>query len=300
MTGSGRRVGLIGVGNMGGRIGRRLHETGVEIVGHHPDPEKVRRWGLEPVDSVRALTACVDVVLLCLPDSPVVEAVVTGEDGVLAAAREGQVIVDATSALPQSTRALAAAAAERGVGYVDAPVSGGARSAPEGRLTVMVGGEPDTVAGLRWLFDAIASSVHVMGPVGSGHLTKILNNFLNAVSLAATSEVMVAGRAAGLDVHALLQVLSVSSGRNYAVETRFPSIIEGDYLEGGITVDLMIKDVVSYLDQIARQHGVSLAGSGVLSAFRMASALGYGDQINNRVVDALGDAAGGVRLHTRP
>jgi 3-hydroxyisobutyrate dehydrogenase len=143
----------------------------------------------------------------------------------------------------------------------------------------------------------MASSVHVMGPVGSGHLTKILNNFLNAVSLAATSEVMVAGRAAGLDIHALLDVLSVSSGRNYAVETRFPSIIEGDYLEGGITVDLMIKDVVSYLDQMTRLHGVSLAGSGVLSAFRLASTLGYGDQINNRVVDAIGDAAGGVRLH---
>jgi 3-hydroxyisobutyrate dehydrogenase len=294
---NGRKVGLIGVGNMGGRIGKHLHETGVDIVGYHRDPAKVRRWDLTPAGSVRELTEAVDVVLLCLPDSPVVESVVRGDDGVLAAARQGQVIVDTTSALPQSTRDLAAAAAERGVGYVDAPVSGGARSAPTGALTLMVGGEPGTVSGLRWLFDTMASSVHVMGPVGSGHLTKILNNFLNAVSLAATSEVMVAGRTAGLDIHALLDVLSVSSGRNYAVETRFPSIIEGDYLEGGITVDLMIKDVVSYLDQVTRLHGVSLAGSGVLSAFRLASTLGYGDQINNRVVDAIGDAAGGVRLH---
>lgn len=293
----GRRVGLIGVGNMGGRIGRRLHDTGVDVVGYHRDPEKVRRWGLEPVGSVRELTGSVDVVLLCLPDSPVVESVVTGEDGVFAAARAGQVIVDTTSALPQSTRELAAAAATRGIGYVDAPVSGGARSAPKGELTLMVGGAPDAVRRVRWLFEAIASSIHIMGPVGSGHLTKILNNFLNAVSLAATSEVMVAGRTAGLDMHALLDVLSVSSGRNYAVETRFPSIIDGNYLEGGITVDLMIKDVASYLDQVTRLNGVSLAGSGVLSAFRMASTLGYGDQINNRVVDAIGDAAGGVRLH---
>jgi len=295
MTEDGRRVGLIGVGNMGGRIGKRLHETGTEIVGYHRDPEKVRRWDLEPVGSVRELTESVDVVLLCLPDSPVVESVV---DEALPWTKAGQVIVDATSALPQSTRALAAKAAERGVDYVDAPVSGGARSAPSGQLTLMVGGDPAVLARVNWLFEAIASSIHVMGPVGSGHLTKILNNFLNAVSLAATSEVMVAGRAAGLDMHALLGVLSVSSGRNYAVETRFPSIIEGNYLEGGITVDLMIKDVVSYLDQVTRQHGVSPAGSGVLSAFRMASSLGYGDQINNRVVDAIGDAAGGVRLHS--
>lgn len=295
----GRRVGLIGVGNMGGRIGKRLLETGTEIVGYHRDPEKVRRWGLDPVGSVRELTESVDVVLLCLPDSPVVESVVAGEDGVFAAARAGQVIVDATSALPQSTRELASEAASRGLAYVDAPVSGGARSAPQGKLTLMVGGEPEVVQRVRWLFESIASSIHVMGPVGSGHLTKILNNFLNAVSLTATSEVMVAGRSAGLDMHALLDVLSVSSGRNYAVETRFPSIVDGDYLEakGGITVDLMIKDVLSYLDQVTRGHGVSMAGSGVLSAFRMAATLGYGDQINNRVVDAIGDAAGGIRLH---
>jgi 3-hydroxyisobutyrate dehydrogenase-like beta-hydroxyacid dehydrogenase len=298
MAAEGRRIGLIGVGNMGGRIGRRLHETGAEIIGYHRDPEKVRRWDLDPAGSVRELTESVDVVLLCLPDSPVVESVLTGEDGVFAAARAGQVIVDTTSALPQSTRELASTAAARGLDYVDAPVSGGARSAPKGRLTLMVGGDPGVVERVRWLFEAIASSIHVMGPVGSGHLTKILNNFLNAVSLAATSEVMVAGRSAGLDMRALLDVLSVSSGRNYAVETRFPAIIEGNYLEGGITVDLMIKDVVSYLDQVSRMHGVSLAGSGVLSAFRMASTLGYGDQINNRVVDAIGDAAGGVRLHS--
>ena len=290
----GQRIGLIGVGNMGGRIGKRLRDTGAEIVGYHRDPEKVRRWDLEPVGSVRELAESVDVILLCLPDSPVVESVV---DELLPWTRAGQVIVDATSALPQSTQRLAAAAAERGVDYVDAPVSGGARSAPTGQLTLMVGGDPEVLDRVRWLFEAIASSTHVMGPVGSGHLTKILNNFLNAVSLAATSEVMVAGRAAGLDVRALLGVLSVSSGRNYAVETRFPSIIEGNYLEGGITVDLMIKDVVSYLDQVTRLHGVSPAGSGVLSAFRLASTLGYGDQINNRVVDAIGDAAGGVRLH---
>ena len=292
---AGRRVGLIGVGNMGGRIGKRLHDTGTDIVGYHRDAERVRRWDLEPVGSIQELTESVDVVLLCLPDSPVVESVVAE---VLPHARAGQVVVDATSALPQSTKALAAEAAELGVDYVDAPVSGGARSAPKGELTVMVGGDPEVVAELRWLFEAIGSSIHVMGPVGSGHLTKILNNFLNAVSLAATSEVMVAGKAAGLDMQALLGVLSVSSGRNYAVETRFPSIIEGDYLEGGVTVDLMIKDVVSYLDQVTRLHGVSPAGSGVLSAFRLASTLGYGDQINNRVVDAIGDAAGGIRLHS--
>ncbi|HEX5400690.1 MAG TPA: NAD(P)-binding domain-containing protein, partial [Pseudonocardiaceae bacterium] len=154
MVDGGRRVGLIGVGNMGGRIGRRLHDVGTDIVGYHRDPAKVSRWGLTPVSSVRELTESVDVVLLCLPDSPVVESVVTGDDGVLAAARAGQVIVDTTSALPRSTRELAAAAEALGVAYVDAPVSGGARSAPEGKLTLMVGGEPEAVTRVRWMLDA--------------------------------------------------------------------------------------------------------------------------------------------------
>jgi 3-hydroxyisobutyrate dehydrogenase-like beta-hydroxyacid dehydrogenase len=136
-----------------------------------------------------------------------------------------------------------------------------------------------------------------MGPSGSGHVAKLINNFLNAVSLAATAEAMIAGRKAGLDLRQLLEVVNASSGVNFATLNRFPRIVEGDYLEGGLTSDLMAKDVMLYLDLVRELGVTSLNGPPCLAAFHLAAALGYGDQISNRVVDALGDIAGGVRVH---
>jgi 3-hydroxyisobutyrate dehydrogenase-like beta-hydroxyacid dehydrogenase len=207
-------------------------------------------------------------------------------------------VVDFTSALPASTIRLAALVAGKAAGYVDAPVSGGARSVAGGKLTIMAGGDEGTVAALGWLFAPIAAAVHYMGGPGAGHTTKILNNFLSAISLAATSEAMVGAKLAGIDPVKFLEVVSTSSGRNYATETRFPAIVQGDYLEsaGGITVDLMVKDVVSFLSVAAELDIPSYTGPGALAAFKTAVALGYGARINNRVVDAIGDVAGGIRI----
>jgi 3-hydroxyisobutyrate dehydrogenase-like beta-hydroxyacid dehydrogenase len=135
-----------------------------------------------------------------------------------------------------------------------------------------------------------------MGASGAGHTAKLLNNYLNGVSLAATSEVMVAARRAGLDLTQLLEVINASSGVNFATLERFPHIVKGDYLEGGLTVDLMAKDILLYLDLLRELRLTSLTGSGTLGCFSVASSLGYGGQISNRIVDALGDLAGGVRL----
>ena len=136
-----------------------------------------------------------------------------------------------------------------------------------------------------------------MGGSGAGHTTKLLNNFLNAVSLAATAEVMVAGKKAGLDLHRLLEAFNSGSGVNFATQNRFPKIVDGDYLEGGLTSRLMTKDVVLYLDLVRALGVASLNSSGPLASFGLATALGYGDKISNRVVDAIGDVSGGIRLN---
>ena len=161
----------------------------------------------------------------------------------------------------------------------------------------MAGGEAEALDAVRPVLAHFASAVHHMGASGSGHVAKLINNFLNAVSLAATAEAMVAGRKAGLDLRQLLEVINASSGVNFATLNRFPRIVEGDYLEGGLTSDLMAKDVMLYLDLVRELGVTSLNGPPCLAAFHLAGALGYGDQISNRVVDALGDIAGGVRVH---
>jgi len=294
---NGNRIGFIGLGNMGGRMTRRLTGAGIDVVGFDTDREAASRWGATAAASTAAVVEGADVILMSLPDSKVVERVVLGEGGVLPGCRDGQIVVDLSTAAASSTRRIAAALAERGVAYVDAGISGGAAAAEKGTLTLMVGGDPAVIDRLGWVFAPIARKVVVMGASGAGHTTKLLNNFLNAVSLAATAEVMVAGRKAGLDLHRLLEVLNASSGVNFATLNRFPKIVDGDYLEGGLTGKLMTKDVVLYTDLLHELGVASLNAAGPMATFGLATALGYGDVISNRVVDAIGDVSGGVRLH---
>jgi 3-hydroxyisobutyrate dehydrogenase len=287
-------VGVVGLGNMGGRIARRLVDGGEDAVGFDLDPARAAGARARPAGSLAEVAREADVVLLLLPDSPAIESVIDAIEGDL---REGQVLVDLSTASPASTVAIHSRLAARGVAYVDAGISGGAAGAEAGTLTIMAGGEAEALDAVRPVLAHFGSAVHHMGASGSGHVAKLINNFLNAVSLAATAEAMIAGRKAGLDLPQLLEVINASSGVNFATLHRFPRIVEGDYLEGGLTSDLMAKDVMLYLD-LARELGVtSLNGPPCLAAFHLAAALGYGDQISNRVVDALGDIAGGVRVH---
>lgn len=290
------RVGFIGLGNMGGRMTRRLVDAGIAVRGYDADPARAAGAGAQAAASVREAVEYADVVLMSLPDSRVVEAVVEGDGGVLASCRPGQTVIDLSTAAASSTQRLHARLRERGVHYVDAGISGGAAAAEKGTLTLMVGGDPEAIEAIQWVFAPISSKAVTMGGSGAGHATKLLNNFLNAVSLAATAEVMVAGKKAGLDLHKLLDVLNSSSGVNFATLNRFPHIVDGNYLEGGLTSKLMTKDVVLYVD-LARELGVaSMNAAGPMACFGLATALGYGDQISNRVVDAIGDVSGGVRL----
>jgi len=295
----GQKVGFIGLGNMGGRMTRCLVAAGLRVSGYDTDASRAHAVGAVAAASVSEVTDGADVILLSLPDSHVVEAVVEGNDGILANCRAGQIVIDLSTAAASSTIRLHDVFAARGVSYIDAGISGGAAAAEKGTLTLMVGGDAAAIEAVQWVFAPIASKVVVMGSSGAGHTTKLLNNFLNAVSLAATAEVMVAGKKAGLDLHKVLDVLNSSSGVNFATQNRFPKIVDGDYLEGGLTSKLMTKDVVLYLDRV-RELGVSsLNSAGPLASFGLATALGYGDKISNRVVDAIGDISGGIRLNSQ-
>ncbi len=289
-------AGMVGVGNMGGRMARRMVAAGHEVLAVDADPARVPASGAKPAAGLAELAARCDVIMLSLPDSAVIEAVVRGPGGLLGHARAGQIIVDLSTADPKSTRALHGELAARGARFLDAGISGGAAAAEAGTLTLMVGGDAAALAEVRPLLDAFSARVHHMGASGAGHVTKVLNNFLNGVTLAATAEVMVAGKKAGLDLGRLLEVINSSSGVSFASLNRFPRIIRGDYLEGGLTGQLMAKDVRLYVS-LAGDLGVpTLVGPGTLTAFQVSNALGYGNVISNRVVDAYGDLAGGVRV----
>lgn len=293
------RIGFAGLGNMGGRMSNCIVRGGREVLGYDVRAGNIAAAGAKPAGSVGELTDGSDILLMSLPDSDVVEAVVLGDDGVLAHARPGQIVVDLSTAAPDSTARIHRLLGERGAAYLDAGISGGAAAAERAALTLMVGGEPDQLDRARPVLDLFSARIFHCGPSGAGHTVKLLNNFLNAIALSATAEVMVAARKAGLDLEVLLAVLNASSGVNFATLNRFPKIIHGDYLEGGLTNTLMLKDVNLYVELAARLGVASLHSSGPVASFGLARALGYADEISNTVVDAIGDLSGGVRLHTK-
>ena len=290
------RIGFIGLGNMGGRMTRRIVDGGEPVLGFDMNAAAVEAAGAKLAGSGAEVVAGSDVVLLSLPDSKVVERVVL-DPAFLAALRPGMVVVDLSTAAPSSTQRIHARLQESGVEYIDAGISGGAAAAEKGTLTLMVGGDAAALERVKPIMAHFATNVFHMGASGSGHSTKLLNNFLNAIALSATAEVMVAAKKAGLDLQTVLDVLNSSSGVNFATQNRFPKIIHGDYLKGGLTNALMMKDVVLYVDHLHELGVTSLNSSAPVASFGLAMALGYANEISNTVVDAIGDVSGRIRLH---
>lgn len=289
-------VGFIGLGNMGGRMTRCITREGRAVLGFDMRTESIAESGAAAASSAADVVVQSDIVLISLPDSKIVEAVVFDDEAFLASIRTGQIVVDLSTAAPASTKKIAAILADRGAFYIDAGISGGAAGADAGTLTLMVGGDTSALERVRPVLEYFASNIFHVGESGAGHTVKLLNNFLNAVTLAATAEAMVAAKKADLDLGVVLDVINASSGVSFASLNRFPKIITGDYLEGGLTNTLMLKDVTLYLDLVAELGVVSLNAPGPIASFGLARALGYADMISNTVVDAIGDVSGGVRL----
>jgi 3-hydroxyisobutyrate dehydrogenase-like beta-hydroxyacid dehydrogenase len=287
------RIGFIGLGNMGSRMTQCIVRAGRPVLGYDARRESIELAGASVAASARAVIEGSDIVLLSLPNS----AIVLGGDGLAAHARDGQIVVDLSTSSPSSTRRISELLKEKGASYLDAGISGGAAAAEKGELTLMVGGDPDVLERSHDVLGCFATSIFHLGTSGAGHTAKILNNFLNAIALSATSEVMVAAKQAGLDLQVLLDVFNASSGVNFATINHFPKIIRGDYLKGGLTNSLMMKDVTLYAELLGKLGVASLNSAGPFASFGLAIALGYADQISNTVVDAIGDVSGGVRLY---
>src|SRR5690606_23183013 len=170
------RIGFIGLGNMGGRIARRLVAGGRQGFGYDHSPSAALTAGAVATGTIAEVVASSDIVFLSLPDSRVVERVVLGDGGLAESVRDGQIVVDLSTAAPESTRGIAARLAESGAAYLDAGVSGGAAAAEKGALTLMVGGDADALQSVRPELELFATQIFLIGPSGAGHTTKLLNN----------------------------------------------------------------------------------------------------------------------------
>ncbi|HEY2223929.1 NAD(P)-dependent oxidoreductase [Actinomycetospora sp.] len=250
---AGRTVGFVGLGNMGTPMAERLAAAGASVRASDVSPAAREAFGAEVTTATVVASAAeaargAEAVLLCLPNSDVVEAVVDG--GLLDALEPGAVLVDMSSSEPLRTRALAERAASAGHTLVDAPVSGGVSGARAGTLAVMVGGPDDTVATLAPVLSAIGHPRHV-GPTGAGHALKALNNLMSAAHLLASSEALLAGQAFGLDPEVMLEVVNASSGRSGSTEVKWPRHVLPGSFGSGFGLGLMLKDIRIALDLVA-------------------------------------------------
>ncbi|MFT3864347.1 MAG: NAD(P)-dependent oxidoreductase [Solirubrobacterales bacterium] len=240
------RLGLIGVGTMGSRMGTRLLDAGWDLVVHDIDPavvEPLAARGATVAASPREVGDAVDVVLLSLPRPEHVEAVALGEDGIVAGARL-HTCVDMSTTGPEVARAVSAALAEVGVRMLDAPVSGGPVGAESGTLCVMVGGPREAFDDCASIFAPIGTSIVWLGEQsGYGQTMKVINNMISASCLAATSEGMVLGAKAGLEPAAMIDVINSSTGRNAHSEQKFPNHILPRTFDFGFQIGLMLKDL---------------------------------------------------------
>lgn len=241
-----KTVGVIGLGNMGRGMALSLKRAGFKVLGFDANQETRQNLageGVQPSSSIAGIAGAVDALILSLPTSAIVEQVIFGDAGVAASAKPGLIVIDTTTADPNSTHKVASALQERGIAYIDGPVSGGPKGAATATMTMVLGGSSQDIAAVQPILTAIsAKQIHV-GSVGAGHVTKLINNLLTGVHLLATSEAVRAAESVGVDKERLIEALNAGSGRNSATLTNYPTWILNGKFDSGFTMKLMRKDV---------------------------------------------------------
>jgi len=279
------RIGFIGVGTMGLPMAANLVKKGFAVTAFDMNPAAVKAAtavGAAAAASAAEAVAGADLVITMLPSSPHVESAFTGDGGVLMAARKGTLLVDMSTIDPAVTRRLAAAAAERGLRFVDAPVSGGVPRATDGTLAIMVGGAPADFEAARPALAAMGANVIHVGGVGSGEVAKLCNNLIAGVAAVAVSEAFRIAEGFGVDPKVITEVISKSSGNTWVMEHMHPvpglvarSASTNEYRPGFMT-DLMCKDVGLAVDAARGLRIPLFVAPAAQQVYRLASSHGLG------------------------
>lgn len=271
---------LVGAGAMGGAIGARLVETGSKLAVFDLDPAKVA--ALTAKGATAAATAAeaargAAAVILSLNAPHIVRAAVFGPQGVAEGAAEGTLIIDMSSIDPGATRALAAEAAERGLHWVDSPLSGGIPKVATGELTLMQGGEAEAVARAQGVLRKVASNQTHMGPAGAGQTTKLINQVLCGLNFVAVAEATALAEAAGVDATRIPQALRGGRADSALLQEYMPRFAARDYRRTG-RIDNMVKDLNGALD-VARGSNTPLPLTALCAeVHRMLTAAGLGGE----------------------
>jgi len=270
-------VAVIGLGIMGGPMAANLVKAGFEVVGYNRSPDKVAalvETGGRGAESVAEAVRDADVVITMVPDSPDVEAVTTGDDGVFANARSGALYIDMSTIRPDVAVRVAEAGRKAGLRVLDAPVSGGEAGAKEASLSIMVGGEADDFAAARPVLDAVGKTIVHVGPAGSGQTVKAANQLIVAGNIELLAEAVVFLEAYGVDTGAALEVLGGGLAGSTVLDRKGANMLAREFAPG-FRLALHHKDL-GIVTSAAREAGVVIP-LGAVVAQLVAALVARGD-----------------------
>ena len=263
------KVAFLGLGVMGAPMARHLAAKGHDVVVYNRTAAKAETWvgqnGGRMAPTPRAAAAGREMVFACVGNDDDLREVTLGPDGAFASMARGTIFVDHTTASASVARDLHSAAAKAGVGFLDAPVSGGQAGAENGALTVMVGGDAEPFARAEPVIQTYARAVRLLGGPGSGQLAKMMNQICIGGVVEGLAEAIHFGKAAGLDVAAVIDVISKGAAQSWQMENRYKTMLADKY-DFGFAVDWMRKDLGIVLDE-ARRTGSSLPLTALVDQF---------------------------------
>lgn len=288
------RVGFIGLGIMGRGMANNLLKAGFKVRVWNRTAsraDELVKAGAELGSSPADVAANSDIIVTCVSDTPDVERVLLGEDGVIHGAKAGALVVDCSTISPQATKEFAEKLAEKGIHMLDAPISGGSEGAAKGTLSIMIGGEEDQYQRALPVFQAMGKTITHIGAIGSGQTVKLVNQVLVVGNCLAMCEALLLAQAGGVDLQKTYEAISQGAAGSWMFTNRGPQIMKRDW-RPGFTIALQQKDLRLVLDA-ADELGVPLAGTSLIfNLYRTLEAQGLQDEGNHALVKALENLAG--------
>lgn len=280
------KVGYIGLGLMGKSMARNILKAGFPVIVHNRSRGSVDELageGATPASTPKEVAEQVDVVFTNLPDSPDVEQVVLGKDGIIEGAHDGLIYVDNSTIKPATARTIAEKLAEKGVLALDAPVSGGDIGAKNGTLTIMVGGDEAALEKVRPVLEAMGKKITLIGGPGTGQIAKAANQIMVAAQMVAMGELMVFARKAGADPRKVIEAIKGGAAQCWTLDVKPPRLFDGNR-QPGFKARMQAKDL-NIIMESARQYGVPLPSAAThAQLFNAMIEQGWGDLDNSAVI----------------
>ncbi len=288
------KVGYIGLGLMGKSIARNILKAGFSVVVHNRSQAAVDELvavGAKSASSPKEVAAQVDVIFTNLPDSPDVEKVVLGPNGIIEGAQQGLVVVDNSTIKPASARMIAAKLKEKGVFFLDAPVSGGDIGAKNATLTIMVGGEGQALEKIMPIFQAMGKTITHVGDAGAGQVAKAANQIMVAAQMVAMGELLVFSKKAGVDPRKVVDAIKAGAAQCWSLDVKPPRLFDGNRAPG-FKAYMQLKDMNIILDT-AKEFDIPISGAAENTRlFQQMIELGMGELDNSAVVGVIEKLAG--------